>query len=119
LNRNLAIGLNIIFSLCWVYLASQFMTAKHQILYMQIMSFVIIAVFMLTLLAVLVKHQKLLKWMLFANRLFAIFMGVKFGMQYMASPSDSGLLFIVFVVLPFVINSILLKKIILDKNMDE
>jgi hypothetical protein len=114
LYRNLTIVLNILFSLCWVYIASQVMSAKQVSVYYQVASFVIIGAFMLTLLAVLVKHEKFLKVVMFVNRLFAIFLVFKLGLQYLDKPTDAGLLFLVFVVLPFVINAILIGKILIQ-----
>lgn len=114
--RNLTIALNILFSLCWVYIASQMMSAKHVSVYYQSASFVIIGAFMLTLLAVMLKQGKFLMVMKFVNTLFAIFLVFKLGLQYLDKPTNVGLLFLAFVVLPFVINAILIGKIIFQSK---
>jgi len=110
--RKLVIVLNIVFCLSWVFFASRIADSHVFADYFKIASFVIIAVFMLTLLAVMLQQQRFLKIMLFANRLFAIFLGIKLGLNVLFKPTAIGVLFIFFVVIPFIINSLLLEKLI-------
>lgn len=111
------IVLNILFSLSWVLFASRISDLNQFAAYYKITILVIIAGFMLTLLAVMLQKRKLLSIMLFVNRLFAIFLVVKLGWNLIFNPTAIGVLFIVFAVIPFVVNSLLLKKMIQpDRN---
>jgi len=112
LQRNLALFLNIAFCLSWIFFASRIADSQNYAAYIKFAAFVIIAAFMLTLLSVMLQKRKFLKVMLFVNRLFAIFLATKLGLNVIASPSAIGAIFILFVVIPFVINSLLLKRII-------
>jgi len=117
--RNLTIILNFLFSLSWVYFASQVSSSLHIAAYYKLVSFGIVAVFMLTLLAVLLQRRKFLKYMLFANRLFAIFLGIKLGLNIISAPTVTAIMFLVFVVLPFVINILMLGKLQMIEKTDD
>lgn len=108
MQRNLTIFLNIIFSLSWVFFASRISDAQYFSDYLKLASLAIVGVFMLTLLAAMLQKPTLLKTLLFANRLFAIFLGIKLGLNVISKPTAIGILFIFFAVIPFIINSILL-----------